>query len=54
MAKLHGEIEKVHPNKVEYRNISDKGVTGRFEVTAYKTLADFDGGANGKVLHSKK
>ena len=54
VAKLHGEIEKVHPNKVEYRNISDKGVTGRFEVTAYKTLADFDGGANGKVLHSKK
>lgn len=51
---MHEAIEKVHPNKCEYRNLKDSGVTGRFEVTAYKTLDDFNNNANGKLLHSKK
>ena len=37
-----------------YSMDQDKGLTGRFEVTLYKTRADLDNKTNGQLIHSKK
>ena len=54
VVKLYEAIEKVHPNMVEYRNVKDKGMTGRFEVTVYKTVEHLESDVKGKLIHSKK
>ena len=47
------DVEKLVPNAYQYRCDRDPGLTGRFEVTVYKTAEDLENQTNGTLLHSK-
>ena len=51
--QLMNDIEKAVPNMYEYHCISDDGVTGRFEVTIFRSVDDFNNRKNGQQIYSK-
>ena len=48
------QVEAKYPNFFQYHLVPDDGVTGRFEVTYYKTLESLTESKPGLQLHSKK
>ena len=52
--QLKSEVEIRVPNAYAYQFERDSGLTGRFEVTVFKSADDLKNQVNGTLLHSKK
>ena len=52
--KLIQLADELAPSKYHIQLLRDEGLTGRFEVTLYKTEADMVSEINGTVIHSKE
>ena len=48
------DVETQAPNKFAFKLLEDKGQTGRFEVTIFRSKTDLDSLSNGMLWYSKK